>query len=394
MGKKCFVVMSFLEKYDEVYELSIKRAVLDYGYDCFRLNEDPGPKHIPERLVKELIDSDLIIVDITEANPNVYYELGISHTIGNKTILLTQNIDQLPFDIRGEYVVAYTPCRDGYKLLKLNLIDAIKRLEENAGNPTNIVQVAGRYFFDQRRHVDESIVRLNEERERIIELRRYLASGRRISDNREVTKSVAGKVMRLADQKKDSIFISISGAAGLGKSCFAKDICNELCKANGNNFAQCLPLDSFMKNRTERIISNVSGYDIKSNDIEKARDVIHILREGKGIEYTPYNHVTGVHEGPKKLQPTKVVFLDGIHSLHPSIVPEVDYGIFVSANPEDARELRFIADVLDRCYVIHDAFAHADQEYEAFEKYVLPYIRLSDAVIQTNRYWKYIIIKL
>ncbi len=394
MNKKCFIVMSFMEKYDEVYELGIKRAVVDYGYECFRLDEDPGPKHIPERLIRELIDADLVIVDVTEVNPNVYYELGISHTIGNKTILLTQNIDQLPFDIRGEYVVSYSPGREGYKLLKMDLTNTIRRLEENTGSPTNIVQIAGRRYFDMRRRVEESITKLNKERERMVELRNYLSKGRKITDNQKVIRAIAEKIYNTFSGGKNKYFISISGAAGLGKSKFTNDVCKELCKRNGNRYAKSLPLDSFMKNRVERVYDNISGYDIKANDIEEARNAIHRLRKGESVEFTPYNHVTGTHDNPIKLQPSKIVFLDGIHSLHPSIVPEIDYGLFLSAIPEDAKELRFVADVLDRCYVIHDAFAHADQEYKAFEKHVLPYIRLADAVIQTESYWRYQIIKI
>lgn len=333
MNKRCFIVMSFMEKYDEVYELGIKRAVVDYGYECFRLDEDPGPKHIPERLIRELIDADLVIVDITEANPNVYYELGISHTIGNKTILLTQNINQLPFDIRGEFVVAYSPGRDGYKLLKMNLTNAIKRLEENTGFPTNMVQIAGRGHFDMRKRLEERIEDLNKERARIVELREYLSKGRRITDNKEVIQAIAEKLCNLFSNGEKRHFISMCGPAGLGKSRLTDDVCKELCKRNGNNFAKSLPLDSFMKNRVERVYDNISGYDIKANNIDEARNAIHRLRNGESIEFTPYNHVTGMHDDSVKLQSTKIIFLDGIHSLHPSIVPEIDYGLFFVSEP-------------------------------------------------------------
>ncbi len=394
MSKKCFVVMSFKEEYDDVYELGIKKTVEYCGYECFRLDDDPGPKHIPERLIHELIEADLVIVDVTEANPNVYYELGISHTLGNKTILLTQSIDKLPFDIRGEFVVSYTSGRQGYKLLYMNLTNSIKVLEANAGTPTNMVQIAGRNYFDLRKQIEESIIKLNEERARLIELREYLSKGRRGTDNQQVINAIADKIYNIASNKKDKVFISISGAAGLGKSKFAEDVCNELNNREGYCIAKNLSLDSFMKNRVERVYDNISGYDIKANNIENAKIAINKLKNNQEITITPYNHVTGMHDNPIIIEPTKIIFLDGIHSLHHSIVPIIDYGIFLSANPEDAKELRFVADVLDRCYVIHDAFAHAEQEYKAFEKHISPSIRLADVVIQTESYWKYSIITI
>ena len=49
-----------------------------------------------------------MVADLTGAKPNVYYELGIRHALRTGTIIITQNFDALPSDLRGYYVFEYT----------------------------------------------------------------------------------------------------------------------------------------------------------------------------------------------------------------------------------------------------------------------------------------------
>ena len=49
-----------------------------------------------------------IVADLTDSNPNVYYELGIAHGLRRPVILLTQDINELPFDLRGYRVIPYS----------------------------------------------------------------------------------------------------------------------------------------------------------------------------------------------------------------------------------------------------------------------------------------------
>lgn len=386
--KKCFVVMSFAEAYDSAYHLGIKPAVTAAGYQCFRMDEDPGPKNIPAQLVRELLDADLIIVDVSEPNPNVYYELGISHTLGNKTIVVTQNIEKLPFDLRGELAISYQPTRDGWALLQKRLGDAIRRLEGNGRQPTNMVQLAGKEYFDLRGKAEDAIARLNSERARIAAFREYLAQGRPITDNSAVVDELTVRILEVAG--RSSVFVvSISGAAGLGKSYLAKLVAESLNLSQGDSVASVLPMDSFMMDRSERVLRRISGYDIAANNIERAREAIQRLSRGLEVTIQPYDHESGRHGPPCQVTPTRIVILDGIHSLHSFVMPYVGYGIFLSASAAEAKELRFVADVLDRCYVVRDAFAHADSEYRAFEEHVLSSQRLADAVILAEDYWKY-----
>lgn len=55
-----------------------------------------------------ITESALVIADLTGANPNVYYELGLAHAFRKRVILLAQRIDELPFDLRSYRVIPYS----------------------------------------------------------------------------------------------------------------------------------------------------------------------------------------------------------------------------------------------------------------------------------------------
>jgi len=62
------------------------------------------------------VSSEFILADVTGKNPNVMYEIGMAHTIGKPVIIITQQIDDVPFDLRHYrcIVYEYTPrgCKD------------------------------------------------------------------------------------------------------------------------------------------------------------------------------------------------------------------------------------------------------------------------------------------
>ena len=45
-------------------------------------------------------DADLVVADLTGLNANVMYEVGVAHALRKPTLVVTQEIDELPFDLR------------------------------------------------------------------------------------------------------------------------------------------------------------------------------------------------------------------------------------------------------------------------------------------------------
>lgn len=103
-----FVLMPFDPEFDEIYNLFIADALDEAGYTFFRADDIRNQQNILRDIVTAIETSDLVLADLTGANANVYYELGIAHALGKPVILLTQSISELPFDLRAYRVVAYS----------------------------------------------------------------------------------------------------------------------------------------------------------------------------------------------------------------------------------------------------------------------------------------------
>ena len=96
----CFVLMPFSSDFDDVYRIGIKEACEAAGAYSERVDEQIFDESILERVYNQIAKADLIVADMTGRNPNVFYEVGYAHALGTRTILLTKNADDIPFDLR------------------------------------------------------------------------------------------------------------------------------------------------------------------------------------------------------------------------------------------------------------------------------------------------------
>lgn len=105
---RCFVIMPFKEELDFVYGI-IKKGLNDNGYICNRVDEIPGSTPIINKILTELLRSRYIIADLTDCNPNVFYELGIAHSFkdAQNIIILKQKGSKVPFDITHLTYIEY-----------------------------------------------------------------------------------------------------------------------------------------------------------------------------------------------------------------------------------------------------------------------------------------------
>lgn len=106
-----FVLMPFSEELKPVYDDHIKVVASQLGLTTARSDDFFASSLIMSDVWDAINISQIIIADCTGRNPNVFYEIGIAHTIGKPTILISQNIEDIPFDLRHiRYILyQYTP---------------------------------------------------------------------------------------------------------------------------------------------------------------------------------------------------------------------------------------------------------------------------------------------
>ncbi|EOX3945007.1 hypothetical protein ACPHXT_003523 [Vibrio alginolyticus] len=105
-GDYVFVLTPFHPKYDEVYR-SIKNVCESIGLRCIRGDEQEFKSDIFTHVIKNIVGAKLVIANLTGRNPNVLYELGISHAIDKSTILVSKMLEDLPTDVKSKRIVTY-----------------------------------------------------------------------------------------------------------------------------------------------------------------------------------------------------------------------------------------------------------------------------------------------
>jgi hypothetical protein len=95
-----FVIMPFAREWADFYELGVKPACEAAGTTCARVDKQIFLENMLHRIYAEIERADLIVAEMTDQNPNVFYETGYAHGLAKPVILLTKTADGIPFDLR------------------------------------------------------------------------------------------------------------------------------------------------------------------------------------------------------------------------------------------------------------------------------------------------------
>ena len=106
--KTCFVIAPIGEAGSETRKRSdlvlkhiISPAVEQCGYDPLRADQIAEPGLITSQVIQHIIDDPLVVADLTERNPNVFYELAIRHALRKPLVQIINRDEQIPFDVAG-----------------------------------------------------------------------------------------------------------------------------------------------------------------------------------------------------------------------------------------------------------------------------------------------------
>jgi hypothetical protein len=127
----CFVLMPFSETADlqKVYRDHIRPTLESRcGLRCARADDIYDISGVMQSVWEGINRAHLVVADLTDRNPNVFYELGIAHTLGKPVIMLTQSMDFVPFDLRHLRCIVYDYKPRGVEQLESALERTVKRI--------------------------------------------------------------------------------------------------------------------------------------------------------------------------------------------------------------------------------------------------------------------------
>ena len=139
----CFVLMPFGKKpdaagvivdFDAVYKELIAPAITDAGMEPLRADEEMSGGIIHKPMFERLIFCEYAVADLTTANANVFYELGVRHAARpwSTVLIFSKGGSQLPFDVAPLRAMPYQLGADGTPADLENTKAALKRRLEEA----------------------------------------------------------------------------------------------------------------------------------------------------------------------------------------------------------------------------------------------------------------------
>jgi hypothetical protein len=105
---RVFVIMPFSLEFDSVFELLVRPSLEAEGLEVVRADTLDTRQNILKDVIGGIAGADLIVADVSAPNPNVYYELGVAHGLSRPTLLITQAVEDVPFDLRSYRLLVYS----------------------------------------------------------------------------------------------------------------------------------------------------------------------------------------------------------------------------------------------------------------------------------------------
>lgn len=121
---RVFVAMPFSRDWEDTYYYGIQKPVRDLGFVCERVDQESFTGDILDQVKDRIEKADIVIAELTGANPNVYLEVGFAWGKRRPTLLLVKDPKELRFDVQGQRCLAYGQIKE----LEKRLLDELPKL--------------------------------------------------------------------------------------------------------------------------------------------------------------------------------------------------------------------------------------------------------------------------
>ena len=148
----CFVISPIGEensparkRSDLVLDYIIKPAAKENGYEAIRSDRIASSGMITVEIIRQLMNAPMVVADLTDHNANVFYELAIRHAFQKPVVLLIQEGQHIPFDIKDMNVIHYGLSMDAGEKARNQLKQHIEAASKEGYRPESTVSFAAKF---------------------------------------------------------------------------------------------------------------------------------------------------------------------------------------------------------------------------------------------------------
>ncbi|BAZ44387.1 phosphoribulokinase [Chondrocystis sp. NIES-4102] len=176
------------------------------------------------------------------------------------------------------------------------------------------------------------------------------------------------------------VLIGVAGDSGCGKSTFLR----RLSDLFGEEFMTVICLDDYHSlDRKGRKAAGVTALNPKANNFDLMYEQVKALKEGKAIDKPIYNHETGELDPPERIEPNKVIVIEGLHPLYDQRVRElIDFSVYLDISDEVKIQWKIQRDMAERGHTYEDVLASIKSREPDFKAYIEVQREFADVVIQ------------
>lgn len=138
--KICFVISPIGEegsetrtRSDQILKHIITQPVSQLGYEVIRADKISEPGIITTQIIEYIVDAELVIADLTDHNPNVFYELAIRHAMRKPLVQMIRKGDVIPFDVAATRVIQFD----------LHNLDSVAAAKEEISSQVKSIEIGG-----------------------------------------------------------------------------------------------------------------------------------------------------------------------------------------------------------------------------------------------------------
>lgn len=168
----CFVISpigsegsEIRKRSDEVLEYIIKDAVEPLGYKVIRADTISESGIITSQIIEKIVESDLVIADLTGHNANVFYELAIRHLVKKPFLQMIQDGEVIPFDVASSRTVFYSLDLSGARKASAEVrrqAIACKETDAKIENPISVA-IDLNFLSESKNPTDTALSRIESE---------------------------------------------------------------------------------------------------------------------------------------------------------------------------------------------------------------------------------------